>query len=160
MFVVEWAASAVFKSQVPFKKTTCPSSYYPRVCYLQPTSGAIDVVAVRKADGKIECSPFHVKLINATRNRERSRVVRLKVNGLAVPVSMKVGPAGEAFFVERTRERVGRDLRTSPPGSPIPSQASKRLTPPLDIPPLDIENVFHDKVAKKDSAEQERSSQQ
>lgn len=110
------------------------------------------MVAVRKSDGKIECSPFHVKLINSARSREKSRVVKLKVNGREVPVSMKVGPAGEAFFVERTRERVGRDFRTSPPGSPMANhkQATKHMSTPVNLPPLNIDNVSHEKINHDD----------
>jgi phosphatidate phosphatase LPIN len=80
-------------------------------------AGAIDVIAVRKADGTISCSPFHVKLGKASKKGEK-KIVKLKVNGKAVDLSMKLGPAGEAFFVERTREFPRRELNSSYPGSP------------------------------------------
>lgn len=70
-------------------------------------AGAIDVVAVKKANGTIECSPFHVKMNNINKQtkdiKSSSRIVKLKINGKQVPLSMKLGRAGEAFFLERTR---------------------------------------------------------
>lgn len=83
-------------------------------------SGAIDVVAIKKNDGSISCSPFHVKLNKGSKHGDR-KVVKLRVNGVEAKLSMKLGPAGEAFFVERTRERVQKEYRTSPPMSPINS---------------------------------------
>jgi hypothetical protein len=71
-------------------------------------AGAIDVIAVRRPDGSISCSPFHVKLAKASKKGEK-KIVNLKVNGQVVDLSMKVGPAGEAFFVERTREYSRRE---------------------------------------------------
>ena len=69
-------------------------------------SGAIDVVAIRDTTGNISCSPFHVKLNRARRRGDPNRIVNLAVNGKDVSLSMKLGAAGEAFFVERTRERI------------------------------------------------------
>ena len=65
------------------------------------------MVAIRKSNGVIECSPFHVKLNNSKNVKDKkdgfSKIVRLKVNGASVPLSMKLGRAGEAFFLERTK---------------------------------------------------------
>ena len=69
-------------------------------------SGAIDVVAIRDASGNISCSPFHVKLNRAGKRGDPNRIVNLAVNRKDVSLSMKLGAAGEAFFVERTRERI------------------------------------------------------
>ena len=69
-------------------------------------SGAIDVVAIRDTTGNISCSPFHVKLNRARKRGDPNRIVNLAVNGKDVSLSMKLGAAGEAFFVERTRERI------------------------------------------------------
>jgi phosphatidate phosphatase PAH1 len=43
-------------------------------------------------------------MVKGSKGSSRSRVVRLKVNSREVSLQMKLGPAGEAFFVERTRE--------------------------------------------------------
>jgi phosphatidate phosphatase PAH1 len=80
-------------------------------------TGAIDVVAIRGSDGTItSCSPFHVKLPvpSAAQLRQKDLVgdvgstarnrllVRLRINGEVPNLSMKLGSAGEAFFVEKT----------------------------------------------------------
>jgi len=85
MNVLEWAMSSVLGS---------PTTQQ---------AGAIDVIAIRQSDGTLTCSPFHVKLGKASQKGER-RIVKLKVNGKEVALSMKLGPAGEAFFVERSKE--------------------------------------------------------
>ena len=67
------------------------------------SSGVIDVVAIRKSNGTIECSPFHVKLNNGSRQIKDPKGSSRIVNGTPVPLSMKLGRAGEAFFLERTK---------------------------------------------------------
>ena len=66
------------------------------------------MIAIKRSDGKIECSPFHVKLVRVGKGK---KVVKLKVNGKSVSLSMKLGSAGEAFFIEKktssTRPRRG-----------------------------------------------------
>jgi len=110
--VFEWAVSSVLGS---------PNSQ----------SGAIDVIAVRKPDGTLSCSPFHVKLGKASKSGEK-RIVKLKVNGKDVELSMKLGPAGEAFFVERSRD-FRRDPNESFPSSPrIPNSNGDMMSPRED----------------------------
>lgn len=75
-------------------------------------AGAIDVVAVRHEDGSLLCSPFHIKLGKAAKKGEK-KIVKLRVNGKEVDVFMKLGPAGEAFFVERTKELRREGLSSS-----------------------------------------------
>ena len=70
------------------------------------TAGAIDVVAVRDSAGILSCSPFHVKLNKAAKRGDSCRIVKLTVNSKDVALSMKLGGAGEAFFVERTNHKV------------------------------------------------------
>mmetsp|Transcript_20209 Transcript_20209/g.29016 ORF Transcript_20209/g.29016 Transcript_20209/m.29016 type:complete len:1153 (+) Transcript_20209:94-3552(+) len=86
----------------------------------QAPSGAIDMVVVRKADGTMSCSPFHVKLPVGRKNTG-NKLVKIRVNGKDVKLSMKLGTAGEAFFVERTKQHefVIKRLRASPPTSPV-----------------------------------------
>lgn len=86
MNVFEWAVNSVLGSQT-----------------LQ--TGAIDVVAIRRGDGRMFCSPFHVKLGKVSKKGEK-RIVKLRVNGNEIDLSMKLGPAGEAFFVQRTKEKI------------------------------------------------------
>jgi phosphatidate phosphatase LPIN len=70
--------------------------------YQGSTTGAIDVVAVRDSQGNLSCSPFHVKLNKPAQKGDCCRIVKLTVNSKDVALSMKIGSAGEAFFVERT----------------------------------------------------------
>jgi phosphatidate phosphatase PAH1 len=72
-------------------------------------AGAIDVIAIRNPDGTLACSPFHVQLGKPAKKGEK-KVVKLRVNGKSVDLSMKLGPAGEAFFVERSREYIRKEL--------------------------------------------------
>lgn len=112
MNVFEWAVSSVLGS---------PNSQ----------SGAIDVIAVRKPDGTLSCSPFHVKLGKASKSGEK-RIVKLKVNGKDVELSMKLGPAGEAFFVERSRD-FRKDPNESFSNSPrVPNNNCEMLSPRED----------------------------
>jgi phosphatidate phosphatase PAH1 len=56
-------------------------------------TGAIDVVAIKRSDGGIVCSPFHVRMNKAKKKGEK-RLVKIRVNGKDVNVNMKLGYAG------------------------------------------------------------------
>ena len=99
--------------------------------------GAIDIVAIRHINGSIECSPFHVKLTN--KGRDRSKLVQLRVNGQLTTVLMKLGPAGEAFFVERT----------CPPSMPVDSSTTKSVSREPQQPE-DLSNVISEHVHIED----------
>jgi len=76
-----------------------------------PVSGAIDVVSVRQQDGTFTCSPFHVKL--PVRAATKSHMtVTLSVNGEPVKVPMRLGSAGEAFFIVRNDEEETEQIHT------------------------------------------------
>lgn len=107
MNVLEWAVSSVLGS---------PNTQ----------SGAIDVIAIRQQDGSLSCSPFHVKLNKASKKGDK-RIVGLKVNGRDVGLSMKLGPAGEAFFVERSRD-FRKEPSTSFPNSPRSADGDVLMT--------------------------------
>jgi phosphatidate phosphatase LPIN len=62
----------------------------------------------------LSCSPFHVRFGKLQVLRAGEKKVTLTVNGDTVPFSMKVGEAGEAFFVVETEGDVPDDLLTSP----------------------------------------------
>ena len=78
-------------------------------------TGAIDVVAVRDSFGNLSCSPFHVKLNKLAKKGDSCRTVKLAVNTRDVALSMKLGSAGEAFFVERTDRRIFNNNSTVTP---------------------------------------------
>lgn len=65
-------------------------------------SGAIDVVVVEDVQtGELTCSPFHVRFGKLQLLRPQEKAVELCVNGqsLGERLRMKVGEAGETFFV-------------------------------------------------------------
>eukprot|EP01039_Chlorochromonas_danica_P000059 gene59-63_t len=104
-----------------------------------PASGAIDVIAVRQPDGSINCSPFHVKL-GTTCKKGDKKVVKLKVDGREVNVLMRLGPAGEAFFLKRTKmveKKDGQGLPDEPPQVETESSAILSVLDPLLPPPTE-----------------------
>ncbi|XP_061668575.1 phosphatidate phosphatase LPIN1 [Syngnathoides biaculeatus] len=80
-------------------------------------SGCIDVIVVRRPDGSLHCSPFHVRFGKMGVLRSREKVVDMEINGEPVDLHMKLGDNGEAFFVqemENNQEVVPLYLATSP----------------------------------------------
>nr|VWP01801.1 DNA helicase (EC [Ganoderma boninense] len=95
---------------------SAPYQYYKD---LNPSTltGAIDVIVVRRPkdlpdsppdgtvpqltdeDSELVCSPFHVRFGKWQVLRPQDKKVDVFVNGRLVPFSMKIGEAGEAFFV-------------------------------------------------------------
>ncbi|KAE9072355.1 hypothetical protein PF010_g25519 [Phytophthora fragariae] len=98
--------------------------YVSNVFHQDSGSGAIDVVAVQQPDGLLRCSPFHVHFGSLHKLKaEAKQQVTLEVNGQEVDnVRMKLGAAGEAYFVHQVQEPVDeRDYLASPLPSPISS---------------------------------------
>ncbi|PKC70831.1 LNS2-domain-containing protein [Rhizophagus irregularis] len=88
-------------------------------------SGAIDVIVVKKPNGELACSPFHVRFGKLMVLRPQEKKVEIVVNGKVVDFPMKIGEAGEAFFVFETENHVPEELRTSPlagPSQPLPTE--------------------------------------
>lgn len=81
-------------------------------------SGAIDIVVVQQANGDLACSPFHVRFGKLSVLRPQEKVVEVRVNGQAIAFPMKVGDAGEAFFVLETDDYVPDEFATSPIAGP------------------------------------------
>ncbi|CAJ0649797.1 3377_t:CDS:10 [Entrophospora sp. SA101] len=77
-------------------------------------SGAIDVVVVQKPNGELACSPFHVRFGKLLVLMPQEKKVEITVNGKVVDFPMKIGEAGEAFFVFETENNVPEELQTSP----------------------------------------------
>ncbi len=92
------------------------TSYYTNLPPINASTltGAIDVIVVERADGELACSPFHVRLGKWQVLRPGEKQVTVLVNGQQIPYSMKIGDAGEAFFVFETDEDVPEELMTSP----------------------------------------------
>lgn len=77
-------------------------------------TGAIDVVVVRREDGSFIGSPFHVRFGKLGVLRSREKIVDIEINGEPVELQMKLGDAGEAFFVEEIENDLSDSLCTSP----------------------------------------------
>ncbi|KAH9850822.1 LNS2-domain-containing protein [Lenzites betulinus] len=110
---------------------SAPYQYYKD---LNPSTltGAIDVIVVRRPknladlpagapprqltdeETELVCSPFHVRFGKWQVLRPQDKKVDVFVNGQLMPFSMKIGEAGEAFFVFETDEEVPDSLVTSP----------------------------------------------
>ncbi|KAJ7632102.1 Lipin/Ned1/Smp2-domain-containing protein [Mycena rosella] len=82
-------------------------------------TGAIDVIVIQRptSNGATElaCSPFHVRFGKWQVLRPGEKMAtQSSVNGHTIPFDMKIGDAGEAFFVFETEDDVPEDLITSP----------------------------------------------
>ncbi|PBL02970.1 LNS2-domain-containing protein [Armillaria gallica] len=99
---------------------SAPYQYYKELPPINPSTltGAIDVIVIqRPADNggtELACSPFHVRFGKWQVLRPGEKKVNVMVNGHSIPFSMKIGDAGEAFFVFETDDDVPDDLITSP----------------------------------------------
>ncbi|KAG0088508.1 hypothetical protein BGZ92_006086 [Podila epicladia] len=90
-------------------------------------SGAVDVVVVEQPDGSLSCSPFHVRFGKLSILRPQEKVVEVTVNGRVADFPMKVGDAGEAFFVFETEQEVPDEFATSPLAGPSQDKAATLL---------------------------------
>ncbi|CDO62461.1 HAD superfamily protein, putative [Plasmodium reichenowi] len=91
-------------------------------------SGCIDIICIESEienklkNDKIEViyksTPFHVRFGKTKLLRSKEKIVSILVNGKSTNLHMKLGSAGEAYFVEKTYEDVEEDLETSPLSSP------------------------------------------
>ncbi|KAJ3252318.1 hypothetical protein HK103_001624 [Boothiomyces macroporosus] len=77
-------------------------------------SGAIDIIVVRQPNGDLHGSPFHVRFGKLKLLRPSDKVVEIAVNGKLIEIPMKVGDAGEAFFVVKADNPVPSEYATSP----------------------------------------------
>ncbi|XXQ37635.1 phosphatidate phosphatase [Plasmodiophora brassicae] len=106
-------------------------------------SGCIDIVVVEHDDGTRHSTPFHVRFGKLQLLRSREKVVTIMVNGEKAPFSMKLGRAGEAFFVEEVGdESIDDEWATSPIHSPYNSPSLS----PSRFRTLPHENAFRQAV--------------
>ncbi|KAJ3636316.1 hypothetical protein Zmor_008810 [Zophobas morio] len=64
-------------------------------------SGAIDVIVIEQPDGSLLGSPFHVRFGKLNLVRSREKIINIEINDELIDVKMKLGSAGEAFFVAK-----------------------------------------------------------
>lgn len=65
-------------------------------------TGAIDIIVVRLENGSFVTSPWHVRFGKMGVIRAREKQVDIEINGEPIKLCMKLGEAGEAFFVQET----------------------------------------------------------
>ncbi|EGG18194.1 hypothetical protein DFA_03681 [Cavenderia fasciculata] len=94
-------------------------------------SGAIDILVIPQPDGTLKCTPFHVRFGKLQLISSSEKVVQIYVNQKKADLQMKLGHAGEAFFVEETEDPVPSILATSPITSPKPGRIIKQSTEEL-----------------------------
>ncbi|KAJ3569096.1 hypothetical protein NP233_g5276 [Leucocoprinus birnbaumii] len=99
---------------------SAPYQYYKELPPINPSTltGAIDVIVIQRpgtnGETELACSPFHVRFGKWQVLRPSDKQVNVSINGQPIPYAMKIGEAGEAFFVFETDEDVPADLITSP----------------------------------------------
>ena len=99
---------------------SAPYQYYRDLPPINPSTltGAIDVIVIQRPTDngttELACSPFHVRFGKWQVLRPSEKKVNVFVNGNPIPFNMKIGEAGEAFFVFETDDDIPADLITSP----------------------------------------------
>ena len=129
---------------------SAPYQYYKDI---NPSTltGAIDVIVIQRptdsGDTELACSPFHVRFGKWQVLRPSEKKVNVFVNGNPIPFNMKIGEAGEAFFVFETDDDVPADLITSPILQPTSDDAPDSLSassiPLLNPPIVQTQSVDH-----------------
>ena len=70
-------------------------------------SGCLDIIAVKQPDGSLKASPFHARFGKNLRvMKTENKLVQLWINDVQTNILMKLGPAGEAYFVQATFEKI------------------------------------------------------
>ncbi|KAF9198630.1 hypothetical protein BGZ49_000478 [Haplosporangium sp. Z 27] len=115
-------------------------------------SGAIDVVVVEQPNGDLACSPFHVRFGKLSILRPQDKVVEVTINGRVVDFPMKVGDAGEAFFVFETEQEVPEEFATSPLAGPIEGKTEE------DIDFLDLAQGSRDNKSNNAPQQEEQDT--
>ncbi|KAG0250852.1 hypothetical protein BG011_008035 [Mortierella polycephala] len=111
-------------------------------------SGAIDIIVVQQANGDLACSPFHVRFGKLSVLRPQEKVVEVRVNGEVIAFPMKVGDAGEAFFVLETDDYVPDEFITSPIAGPADD---------VDLAPVDYFDLNgHPQAAQNQKQKQQK----
>ena len=80
-------------------------------------SGGIDIIVVKQPDDSLKASPFHVRFGKFKIMKPEDKIINVFANGQDTGLRMKLGKAGEAYFVHETEEIWSTD-ETSPIMSP------------------------------------------
>ncbi|KAI8075012.1 Lipin/Ned1/Smp2-domain-containing protein [Gongronella butleri] len=112
-------------------------------------SGAIDIIVVEQEDGELACSPFHVRFGKLSLLMPQEKKIEIMVNDQAVPYLMKVGEAGESFFVFETEHEVPEEFQTSPIVGAVTESKPDEEPPFLDLGESK-DNKVHDATFAQD----------
>jgi phosphatidate phosphatase PAH1 len=74
-------------------------------------SGSVDVIVVRQPDNTLKSTPFHARFGKFKVLKSMDKIVKIRVNGKEVSLTMKLGQAGEAFFQEEVKAGAGAGSR-------------------------------------------------
>lgn len=65
-------------------------------------SGSVDIIVIRQPDGGIKSSPFYVRFGRMNLFKSSRRLVQIYINGQKTELIMKLGSAGEAYFIHES----------------------------------------------------------
>lgn len=89
-------------------------------------SGAIDVIVVEHPDGRLSCSPFHVRFGKFQILKPSQKKVQVFINEKLSNMPMKLSDSGEAYFVFEMGDQV-TDVPDELLVSPVMSATSSPL---------------------------------
>ena len=108
-------------------------NFFANIFDINPStlSGTIDIVAIRQPDDSVKVSPFHVRFGKLLLLKSNKKLVQILINGQKTDLVMKLGSAGEAFFVERAGfdEKLEKNQESSPIPSDAESEAEEETLP-------------------------------
>ena len=101
-------------------------------------SGAIDIIVIHHSDDTFKSTPFHVRFGKLQLLKSREKLVSIRVNGVECQWKMKLGHAGEAFFVldAGKQQPATEEELASPITSPLLAPAATLSTAHGTITPI------------------------
>ncbi|OEH79406.1 putative lipin [Cyclospora cayetanensis] len=110
-------------------------------------SGCIDIICVRNPHtGELHSTPFHVRFGKAKLLRSREKIVSVAVNNKATALVMKLGAAGEAYFMQEVEDDIGvtEEELASPLCSPLHSpRRGLAIQSDASLPPVSQDTSSH-----------------
>lgn len=94
-------------------------------------SGAIDIIVVEDDDGVRRCSPFHVRFGKLQLLKSRGMAVDVWLNDVKTDLTLRLGTAGEAYFVAPEPDTVVTTTTSNRSPLPLSTDEQGRPTSPL-----------------------------
>lgn len=92
-------------------------------------SGAIDIIVVEDDDGVRRCSPFHVRFGKLQLLKSRGMAVDVWLNGVKTDLTLRLGTAGEAYFVAPEPDTVATITTNRSPRPPSTDEQGRPASP-------------------------------